>query len=244
MEIISNGRRVKVSFKRCSVSDKMRFHKSTCIIPISVVVQTHEGKKFLETMKLVDSSFKSCVLLIDDSIQKYTFKIDEPDKSLSFLHNKAIESGKRWLIRNKESYAKLTIPFKIMHWDDWLDHNSFEDSYADIEELYKTDLEYKHAMHASIDDFLCRYLSRSTVHNFDKNHAVNCCLQYLKEECTVMCLWGLEGFHYEIYPSGRNKAMVATYEKLIKSKNSNLLKSISLYFEKKSVTYMGDSTYR
>lgn len=235
MESIVKKLRTKVSFKRCSASDKNKFSSSKCIMPISVGVQIHEGEKFLETMKLINSHFKACVLLVDDSIQKYTLKIEEPNSSLEQLYVKAVKAGQEWLQRNKQAYEQLTIPYKIMHWDDWLSHEKFTESYANIETLYNYDKEYKKIVHASIDNFISRYTSRPTKDNFNKEHAINCCLKYLKEECAVMCLWAIEGFNFEVYPSGRNQAMIATYERLVLPKNPNLLKSISLYFEKKNI---------
>lgn len=226
----------KVSFKRCSVSDRRIFSRAKCIIPVSVGVKVHEDEKFLATMRLINSSFQSCVLLVDDSIQKYTFKIDEPNLSLDELSIRAIHEGDKWLARNKDAYQSLTIPYKIMRWDDWRNHKNFEQAYASIDALYNTDEPYKQAMHSGIEDFICRHTARLlTIDNFDKQHAFNYCLLYLKEECAVMCLWAQEEFDFEVYPSGRNKAMIATYDKLIKPVYPYLLKSISLYFEKRKI---------
>lgn len=223
---------IKVNFKQCAASDKEKFKQSKCIIPISVGVKTHEGEEFLATMRLINTWFKSCALLIDDSIQRYTLKIGEPNASLDDLYIRAISAGDQWLERNRQTYENLTIPYKITRWDDWRNHKDFNKSYSNVEALYNTDELYRKAIHDNIEDFISNYEMPSPDMIFDKGHAFNCCLQYLKEECAVMCLWALEGFDYEVYPSTRNKAMKATYKKLIQPVYKNTLKSISLYFEK------------
>jgi hypothetical protein len=226
---MTQSKGAKVSFKQCSASKKAKFATSKCIMPISVGIKVHEGTKFSGTMRLINSSFQSCALLIDDSIQKYTMKIETPHLSLDELHIKAVEMGDAWLERNKRFYESLTIPYNIIRWDDWRNHKNFKEFYDRIEMLYNTDDSYKLAIHNNINNFIDgRYLTRS---DFNKEHAFDCCLQYLKEECSVMCLWALEQFDFEVYPSGRNEAMTATYEKIIKSSYPGLLKNVCLYFD-------------
>ena len=222
----------KVSFKQCSASKKAKFATSKCIMPISVGIKVHEGAKFFGTMRLINSHFQSCALLIDDSIQRYTMKIETPHLSLDDLHIKAVELGDEWLERNKRFYESLTIPYKIIRWDDWVNHKNFKEFYDKVEMLYTTDATYKLAIHNNIKDFISRRYLNLMPPDFNKEHAFDCCLQYLKEECSVMCLWALEQFDFEVYPSGRNNAMTATYEKIIKKLYPDLLESVSLYFKK------------
>ena len=66
----------------------------------------------------------------------------------------------------------------------------------------------------------------------DKEFAFDCCLEYLLEECAVMCLWAHEGYDFELYPTGRNLAMKATYECIIKESCPGKLVSVSLHFKK------------
>lgn len=224
----------KASFRECPVDDRKKFSDSKCIVPISVGQKVHEGEKFLATIQLINASFQACTILVDDSIQRFTLKIDEPHSSLEKLHGDALEHGNKWLERSKQTHELLSISYEIMRWDDWRTHQDFKKAYERVENLYNTDELYRNAIHANIDDFLSRYGSRVDDGNFDKQHAFDCCLQYLKEECTVMCLWALGEYHFEVYPSGRNKAMAATYEKIIKPSHPNLLKSVALRFKKYS----------
>jgi len=164
----------KVFFKQCSLNKKLMFAFSKCIVPISVGIHVHEGEKFLETMRLINAHFQECTLLIDDSIQRYTMKIENPNLQLDDLHIKAVQLGDEWIERNKHNYNILTIPYNIMRWDNWRNHRDFNEFYKVIEKRYNDDVMFKQAIHDNISDFIKdRYL------NVDQSHAFNCCLKYL-----------------------------------------------------------------
>jgi hypothetical protein len=48
-----------------------------------------------------------------------------------------------------------------------------------------------------------------------------------------MTLWVNNEYHFELYSSGRNTAMEATYDYLIKPKFPHLLRPLSLRFKKR-----------
>lgn len=47
-----------------------------------------------------------------------------------------------------------------------------------------------------------------------------------------MCLWTEKAYDFELYPSGRNKAMAATYLHLIKPHYPDYLRAVALRFKK------------
>lgn len=223
---------LKASFKDCLINDRKKFFQSKCIIPISVGQPIHEGKKFLAAMKLINASFKSFTLLIDDSVQRHTMGIESnyPD---DYLYKLALQEGDEWLKRNQFVLNQLTIPYNIMRWDDWLISDKYQESYLKVKKIYLENEIYRNAIHANIDSFLTRYLARiSVTSKVDQKRAFGLCLDYLLEECAVMCLWVNSKYEFEIYPSGRNEAMTATYEYLIKPYFPNLLKPVALRFKK------------
>ena len=59
--------KVKAVFK-CSEEFKSKFAHSNCLLTISVGQATHEEELFAVTMDLVNKSFASCTLLINDSL--------------------------------------------------------------------------------------------------------------------------------------------------------------------------------
>lgn len=230
MSLIDN-RIIKASFRENPVEERKLFPQSTCLMPISVGQAIHEGEKFAAVIKLINVSFKKCTILVDDSVQRHTIGIMNhatPDE----LYRLAVEEGDAWLKRNEMAYNQLTIPFEIMRWDDWYNSQNYINSHLCVQNEYDSNESFRQAIHANIDDFLTRYLSRFSGQTVDHERAFNLCRDYLIEECAVMCLWTERPYDFEVYPSGRNKAMAATYEHLIKPYFSTYLRPVALRFKK------------
>lgn len=217
---------INVSFKRAS-NFKKNFKENDCLLIISVGQNVHEGNIFLSTIKLIDSAFRECTILIDDSIQRHTLAIDD-DAPPEILYKKSIKNGDEWIERNEKYYSKLTIPYHIIRWDYWLKHPEYPEQRFKVNHLYETDACIKEAFHAAIRKFLTRYQARTQHSEFNYERAFHLCLDYLQEECAAMCLWAKTGYAFEVYPSGRNQAMSAIYTHLIEP-YTTMLRSISLY---------------
>lgn len=223
---------VKASYRDCPIEDRKFFNKSRCIVPISVGQPIHEGSKFAATMELINRTFKECVILIDDVVQRHTMRIAEPKLDEHELYNKAKLEGQQWLSRNKKSCDLLDIPFKIITWEKWLNHKNFTFAYKEILNQYNNNIALRQAFCENIEDFLDRYKKNNNKIKFNYDMAFSLCLDYLKEECACMCLWTEEECAFEVYPHGRNKAMSATYKFIIQEKYPHLLKSVALRFKK------------
>lgn len=224
---------IKASFRGNPPEERRMFSQSCCLMPISVGQSIHEGKKFEAVIKLINNSFKQCTILVDDSVQRHTLAILK-NLDAEHLHNFANEEGDQWLARNKSYFAQLTIPYDIMRWDYWLQHMKFPQSLQRVKDKYAQNATYKAAIHANIDEFLSRYLKDIDSTNFDDQRANKLCLDYLLEECAVMCLWPENKYDFEVYPSGRNQAMAATYEQLIHPVTPSYLRPVALRFKKYS----------
>lgn len=228
---LNDNRIIKASFRENPPEERKLFPQSTCLMPISVGQSIHEGAKFEAVIKLINASFKHCTILVDDSVQRHTIGIMN-DKTPDELHRLAVEEGDTWLKRSESAYKQLTIPYEIMRWDDWYNSSNYMTSYLRVQNEYDANEIFRSAIHANIDDFLTRYLSRFSGEYIDHVRAFRLCRDYLIEECAVMCLWTEKAYDFEVYPSGRNKAMAATYKYLIKSQYPNFLKPVALRFKK------------
>lgn len=238
MSLIDN-RIVKASFRENPVEERKLFPQSSCLMPISVGQSIHEGEKFAAVIKLINASFKQCTILVDDSVQRHTIGIMN-HATQDELYQLAVKEGDDWLKRNEMAYNQLSIPVEIMRWDDWYNSQSYINSHVRVQKEYHSNESFRHAIHANIDDFLTRYLSRFSAVDVDPERAFRLCLDYLIEECSVMCLWTEKAYDFEVYPSGRNKAMAATYEYLIKPHYPNYLKPVALRFKKYPAKAAGD----
>jgi hypothetical protein len=246
---------VKASFAGCPISDRKLFPISRCILPISIMQKKeHEAHRFEATMKLVNSSFKASSLLIVDSLYRYTLKIDYPHETERALTKMATQAGDDWLERNAMALKQLTIPYRIIRWNECLWRDDFSEQYDIINKLYNSDLVYRQAIDSTAEEYLTRQMNNfantdvellrskqsaeeicRTHSNFNYDHAFSCCVNYLKEECAAMCLYSKPPFkehEFEVYPTGRATALAITYERLIKPFYPNLLKPVSIRFKK------------
>lgn len=235
MQVIDT-RIIKASFRENPVEERRLFPQSSCLMPISVGQAIHEGAKFAAVIKLINSSFKHCTILVDDSVQRHTMGITN-DASADALYQMAVAEGDAWLARNEYAFMQLTIPFEIRRWDDWFNSVNYINSYQRVRQLYDSNEHYRQAIHANIEEFLSRYLKNHPEIPVNDERAVALCLDYLLEECAVMCLWTEKAYDFEVYPSGRNKAMAATYDQLIKPYYPDYLRPVALRFKK----YPGNS---
>ncbi|MFT4058908.1 MAG: hypothetical protein QM652_05105 [Legionella sp.] len=230
IDLVDN-RIVKASFRENPPEERKLFPQSTCLMPISVGQTIHEGAKFEAVIKLINHSFKQCTILVDDSVQRHTLGIMNhatPDE----LYQLAVREGDAWLKRNERAYSQLTIPFEIMRWDEWYNSPNYINSHLRVQKEYDSNKLFQQAIHANIDDFLTRYLSRFNQEDIDHDRAFRLCLDYLIEECAVMCLWTEKAYDFEVYPSGRNKAMAATWHYLIQPHYPHFLRPVALRFKK------------
>jgi len=238
--MIEQKKRLKVSFANCPIPNRREvFRKSSCILSISVgqTLSKHEGEKFLATIKLVNASFKTCTVLIDDTVQRHTLKMDS-NESDEKLYETSLRLGDEWFHRNKSSYDQLTIPHALLRWDYWLAHPDYSRERKIIDELYSNNYDYQAAMHTTIREYLARNSGRLVQNNgIDSESAFAYCLEYLKEECAVMCLRAQEeyGYDFDVYPTGRSAVMQATHTLAILPRYPNTIVSVSLRFKKYAI---------
>lgn len=222
--------RIKPVFK-CKESDKGTFENLQCLLTISVGQEVHEGEKFAATIELVENSFKSCIMLIDDTLQRHTMALDSKENA-DFFYEKSLREGDLWMVRNEQYYNNLTILTKIMRWEEWLNHTSYNAQQNMLKELIGNDSYYRHAFEFTINEFLTRYYQRLTEKiDFDMTRARQLCFEYLLEECTAMCLWPETNCHYEVYPSNRNLAMDETHKRFVLPKYPKLLHAVAIKFK-------------
>ncbi|PIR10251.1 MAG: hypothetical protein COV52_09845 [Gammaproteobacteria bacterium CG11_big_fil_rev_8_21_14_0_20_46_22] len=136
-------RRLKPVF-RCMNVEKEQFKQSRCLLTISVGQEVHEREHFEATIELVNASFDSCIMLIDDSLQRHTMAL-ESEKDADSFYRGSIEAGDQWLERNAMYYGKLAILSKIVRWDQWLLHPNFQAQQNELKALMDSDDAYHSA---------------------------------------------------------------------------------------------------
>ena len=220
---------VKVTF-RCDEQSKQKMLNSDCIIHISVGQEYHEGEKFLSTMDLINKTFKSCTIMLCDTLQRHSLRMKHPELSEDEIYNKALALGDEWLKRNSGAYKHLSIDSKIMRWDEWLNHPDYAKYRKQIDELYNTNIDYKNKIHSTINKFL----ERQGLSNDEMSFKL--CEAYILEECPILVpLWAQTGCQFIIYPRFRTDAMSATYQYFVGNAEQNILQEVAWKVNKRTV---------
>ena len=227
----------KVSFTNASIAQKKKFKDSCCLITISVGNGQHEALKFKSTLELVNKTFKSCIIAVCDTLQRYTYAITRPLKTPEDLYDYSKKEGDRWLERNKNAIESLTIPYTISRWDEWLNHKEFKEHYKKVCELYKNDREYANIINDYVEIYLDRLSKQhnNSLHEIDFLRGKELSIRYLKEECAAMCSWFYLDCDFDLYPPVRNESLNATYARLVDIQYQHLLAPIGLRFKKSNI---------
>ena len=218
---------IKPVFKVQNNIDKTIFEKSRCLLTISVGQEAHEGDKFGATIDLVNAAFESCILLIDDSLQRHSMALNKAEDA-DFFYHASIAAGDAWLTRNKQYYQKLDRLEQIIRWDKWLKHPGYLEKHAQIKTLLSKDKGYQH----SFDETITAFLKRNSQNRYvEDENARRLCLDYLIEECAALCLWPETKAHFEVYPSKRNLAMTQTHQRFVLAQYPELLNPVAIKFK-------------
>lgn len=210
MSPVDELKRYKAAFRGVTVKDKEEFKNINVIVPISLGQKYHEGAQFDAIMKLINKSFKACAIIIGDTLRRYSPEIFTQVNNKEEAISLAKYQGNIWLDNHFKYIKTLSIPYKIIRWDEWLAHPDFHYYYDAVCKLYDSDKSYKKVVHEVVNEYLLR-------NNRNGNHEwFNPGVSYFLEESAGLCLWIKVGFSYNVYPRGDNRAIISAYEKLMK----------------------------
>jgi hypothetical protein len=218
---------LKAVFKSQTPIDYNILKESRCLLTISVGQEVHEEAKFLATVELVNSNFASCIMLIDDSLQRHSMALNQTQNA-DYFYEAAIIAGDAWLARNQTIYQKLKNLEEIVRWDRWLQHPHYQSQQEQIKNLLTEKKTYQQRFDETIHTFLSR---NNRLQNTQLERAEGLCLDYLIEECTALCLWPEMDCHFELYPSKRNLAMTETHQHFVLPQYPTLLHPIGIKFK-------------
>ena len=183
----------KVEFNKSELEDHHIPSSSKCILAVSMGVEAYEKHKLIGILKLINSHFQECVIIVGDTLNRYNFCISQcPKESHEAL---SLKKGEEWLNRNLTYIVKeLQIPFKVIRWNSFINAPNFNLYLQKIEDLYQTNNQYKTVFDNTAIEFLNRqdhpYISKDS-------HFFHECLSYLKEEAAAMFLWTELNCEYE-----------------------------------------------
>ncbi len=202
----------------------------TAILLISVGHAYHEGEKLLATIDLINQSeFKSCHIMLADSLQRYNYYTHLPQGNAYQL---ALTNGLQWIRKNNDFLCRLTVPYQVVRWDEHLLEVNYWQLRKRLLKIYYKNKVFQHAINETIQKFTDRIEKRTP--STQKNNIYTNSLAYLMEECPiVMPLWASQGYDFIIYPQPMTTAMRYTYRTFVENQYKDKVIWLSLRFKKK-----------
>ena len=226
--------KINVSFRGIFSNERESLKDAHCALPISVGQKYHEEEKLLATIEQINKTFGKCTVLLADSLQRYNTLFFYPHLSEEQAVRMHVQNGNSWLERNQHILDRFSLPFEIIKWDHWLQHKSYPSIRNMFEACYNRSCSLQNAFSASIHEFIQRFTTKHKLEKMEEARYRKLCLEYLKEECSILPLWAREAYSFLVYPSPINEAIRMSLKELVFPHCPNVLKPISLRFKKNS----------
>ncbi|MDF2940742.1 MAG: Uncharacterized protein K0R66_1384 [Gammaproteobacteria bacterium] len=201
------------------------FKECKVVLPISVGKEPHEGDKFLATLNLISRRFKHCDIVLADSLQRFNFINEADDKEEAAKHARL--QGDLWLKRNGHSINVLSIPHKLIRWDDCIQWPTFSKWLKNVKQEYAVNPAYQQAFSADIVQFLSR-----------KKLKINDCLYelslayFLEEIAVILSYFVDQAYQFIIYPGRIPKSIEFSRGLFLAKAQSELMHDLGVYFRK------------
>ena len=180
---------------------------ATCVLPISVGQDYHEGAAFAETLRQLNTtSFAKIIIAVADTLQENTHKLnsipEDRARTVSLL------KGDKWLRDNNAVLSTLTIPYEIIRWDAWQTDEKYAEKRAAMSQKYVDENDFQCSVDLAVAEFVGFLARKSNIEKkraFDGTIANKLCKDCMLEGAAVMSLWMEQGFNYIAYPVGRSQ---------------------------------------
>lgn len=231
-------KRVDADFKHLREHGKQDIYGKTAVVPISLGQTYHQGPYLAAFMDLLSSYFGEVTFIFGDTLTRYNLAMKR-GKNADECWAEAREEGEAFFAKHARLFYNIDLPYVVKNWDTILQDNDFNDNLQKIEQLYQQNPQYEAAINETADIYLNRLYKQGEL-TISYQRAKQICLNYLKEECSAMLVWAKEGAEYEVYPTGKPKAIEATYEHCVEPYNSDILKPLQVRFEARKCNHIQD----
>ena len=209
--------KLKTNFRGIQQST-LKSHERKACLNISIDQKNEQGDKLAAIIDKANRSFGHFDLMLCDSLNRFNLII-ERGLSMREAEIEANNMGDEWIEKNQKYINSLHIPGRIIRWDEWRIHDNFQNIHQKLAHLVHTDEEcmevFSQVAHS--------YFERKQLAVDERSFALS--IDYLIEECAIIVLWAIAGYHYELYPSTRSPVSAYTLEHFAK----NILRT-KLYF--------------
>ncbi|HEX4044376.1 MAG TPA: hypothetical protein VHZ76_01755 [Gammaproteobacteria bacterium] len=199
----------------------LNFNNDECMFLVSVGTQPFESASLSAQLEVL-KKFKTCTILVGDTLQKYNIFLDysiNAEISMEQAEKIAWQRGTEWVERYKTEFDTQLVEYSIQRWDEWKENIGFVKALSDVKNLLLKDKSYQEAMSQSIAEYRERYHKKvgDALFNMVKHKFDDACQQYLIEECAVMLLIARCSYcRYALYPAKQTAILAINDAMLIR----------------------------
>jgi len=174
---------------------------SRCRLDISVGQPYHEGEKFKAAVDWVnryaEDPFVRCDVVVVDTLQRHTMAGLGADPAAASVEARL--AGDEWILRHRDDLATLTMPWRIVRWDELLGHPRLPAMRARLGRLTEAEPNFRAAISTAGTAFVARIHARG-IPVPDDERLLRCSCDYLLEEMAVIAVLQEERPAVDCYP--------------------------------------------
>ena len=118
---------LRCRFKGLVDGYEANFKNQSVLVSISIGQDSKNTARFSALLKLIFEHFENCTITLHDTLQRYTMAI-QTGHDASHCYQDAKNLGDEWLAAHEKICKDYEGHIKIVRWDEWLNHPSFEES--------------------------------------------------------------------------------------------------------------------
>lgn len=168
-------------------------------LQISVGQDYHEGDKLRAVAEWAKGRFEKVVVCVNDTLQRFDLMF-ETGLDEEAAKSTCLVRGEEWLERNTGLFTDGNVEF--VRWESWLNDPGFEPVYRQIEMLYASNEEFKHAIDGNVAAIWeRRRASNAVTYSFNRfKDFVDLSRRYLLEEIAVFAMMFERERAIDVYP--------------------------------------------
>lgn len=188
---------------------------STCVLPISVGWDYHEGEAFQATIDLVCQRFSFCRVVVCDTLQRHSLRFASGLlKSEVEVWDSSLHDGDAWLERNKCYLQTLSVPHIITRWSQYLNEPSYHYYHHKLDTLLKNDKKLNELVIQSAEAVYNKFVGSGRVSEDPSLRArfLKASTAYQQEEIAVVMSWETMREDILLYPKNLGDGMKAVMD--------------------------------
>jgi len=183
-----------------AITEAELFGRKKCYLGISLENPLFEGETLQAMLAWASEKFEQTLVIVGDYLCRFNERIIT-GYDLDKAGGPAVALGDSFISRTKGLFDKLPPgKVRLTRWKEHLQHEEFHVAKKAIDELFKTNEEFRASVEYDALSFVKRQKKRNRNFAVGMEEAIGLSCEYILEEVAVFNLLSQHGFSVELYP--------------------------------------------